>query len=108
MLTQPSTPLWNEGPEAVEVCPEGQVSLLGVCLGIWCCSGWSQLRVWCSRPRGTPLSSSSCVAAEERVEHGLLHALLVLPTPCDHCPITVGRVQMVAIAGKRKAYDRLI
>lgn len=41
---------------------------------------------------GRPFSSSSCVVAEERVEHGLLHALLVLPTPCNHCPITVGCV----------------
>lgn len=38
------------------------------------------------------LSSSSCIAAEERIEHGLLHTLLVLPTPCNHCPITVGCV----------------
>lgn len=57
---------------------------------------------------GRPLSSSSCIAAEERVEHGLLHALLVLPAPCNHCPVTVGSVQMVAIARKGQAYDRLI
>lgn len=56
----------------------------------------------------SPLQSPSCIAAEEGIEHGLLHTLLILPTPGDHCPLTVGGVQMVAITGKRKAYNGLI
>lgn len=53
----------------------------------------------------SPSWSPSCVAAEEGIEHGLLHTLLVLPTPGNHCPLTVGCVQMVAITGKRKAVE---
>lgn len=66
----------------------------------------SQKRCLC--PVDAVLSSSSCIAAEERVEHGLLHTLLVLPAPCNHCPVTVGSVQMVAIARKCQAYDGLV
>ena len=55
---------------------------------------------------GHSFSSSSCVAAEERVEHGQLHTLLVLPAPCDHCPLTVGSVQMVAITGECQAVKK--
>lgn len=47
--------------------------------------------------------SSSCVAAEEGIEHGLFEALLVLPAPGDHGPVTVRGVQMVAVTGKREA-----
>lgn len=52
--------------------------------------------------------SSGRIAAQEGVEHGLLQALLVLPTPCNHSPFAVCCVQMVAIRGKRKADNRLI
>ena len=55
--------------------------------------------------RGSP-HSSSCIAAEEGIEHWLFQALLVLPTPGDHGPITVCGVQMVAIAGKCKAVKK--
>lgn len=54
------------------------------------------------------LRSPGSVAAEEGIEHGLLHALLVLPTPGDHRPVTVCCVQVVAITGKCKAHNRLI
>lgn len=49
------------------------------------------------------LSSSSCVAAEEGVEHGLFEALLVLPAPGSHGPVAAGGVQMVAVTGEREA-----
>lgn len=49
------------------------------------------------------LLSPSRVAAEEGVEHGQLQALLVLAAPGDDIPITVGREQVMAVAGKRKA-----
>lgn len=52
---------------------------------------------------GTARPSPRGVAAQEGVEHGLLHALLVLPTPGDHRPVAVRGVQVVAIAGKREA-----
>lgn len=52
--------------------------------------------------------SSRCIAAEEGIEHWLFQALLVLPTPGDHGPITVCCVQMVAVAGKGKAVKKKI
>lgn len=52
--------------------------------------------------------SPGCIAAQEGAEHGLLQALLVLPAPGDHSPITVRRVQMVAVTGKREAHDWLV
>lgn len=95
--------------EAGEVCTEAQVlSFLDICLVICFCSWWSQAQSGACVLWGHSFSSSSCIAAEERVEHGLLHTLLVLPAPCNHCPLTVGSVQMVAIARKCQAYDRLI
>ncbi|TRY64525.1 hypothetical protein DNTS_026788, partial [Danionella cerebrum] len=36
--------------------------------------------------------SACSVTAEERVKHGQLHALLVPPTPGDHCTLTVGGI----------------
>ena len=50
--------------------------------------------------------SSGCVAAEEGIEHWMFQALLVLPTPGDHSPITVRCIQMVAITGKCKAVKK--
>lgn len=52
------------------------------------------------------LPSASSIAAEEGVEHGQLQALLVLAAPGDHIPIAVSCEQVVAVAGKRKAYNR--
>lgn len=50
--------------------------------------------------------SSSCIAAKEGIEHWLFQALLVLPTPGNHGPVTIRRVQMVAVTGKCKAGKR--
>lgn len=56
-----------------------------------------------------PFSESACsVTAEERVKHGQLHALLVSPTPRDHRPLTVSRVQMMPVTGERQTYDRSV
>lgn len=106
------------GPhEAAEFCADEQtLSLLGWFVwsssssGLTSCnwrSGQIQLgvKVPC-RMQGS--HSSRCIAAEEGIEHWLFQALLVLPTPGDHGPITVCCVQMVAVAGKGKAYNRLI
>ncbi|TNN62686.1 hypothetical protein EYF80_027127 [Liparis tanakae] len=43
-------------------------------------------------------TQSACsVAAQEGVEHGQLHALLVPPTPRHHRALAVGRVEVVAV-----------
>ena len=47
--------------------------------------------------------SAGCIAAQEGIEHGLLQALLVLPTPGNHGPFTVRCVQVVAVTGKCEA-----
>lgn len=47
--------------------------------------------------------SAGCVAAQEGVEHGQLHALLVPPTPGHHRALAVGRVEVVAVARVRQA-----
>lgn len=46
--------------------------------------------------------SSCSVAAEERVKHGQLHALLVSSAPSDHGPVAVGRVKMVSVTREGK------
>lgn len=47
---------------------------------------------------------SACgVAAQEGVEHGQLHALLVPPAPRHHRALAVGRVEVVAVARVRQA-----
>lgn len=69
-------------------------------------ANWLGVEVLCRR--GGPPHSPSRIAAKEGIEHGLFQALLVLPTPGDHCPIAAGRVQMVAVTGKRKAHDGLV
>lgn len=47
--------------------------------------------------------SSGGVTAEEGVEHGQLHALLVAAAPGDHRALAVGRVQVMAVARERQA-----
>lgn len=41
--------------------------------------------------------TSGSIAAQEGVEHGQLHALLVPPTPRHHCTLAVGCVEVMAI-----------
>lgn len=51
---------------------------------------------------------SACgVAAEERVKHGQLHALLVSSAPRDHGPVTVGRVKVMSVTRERKTEREL-
>lgn len=47
--------------------------------------------------------SSCSIAAQEGVEHGQLHALLVPSTPRHHRALAVGRVEVVAITRVRQA-----
>lgn len=52
--------------------------------------------------------SACSVAAQEGVEHGQLHALLVPSTPRHHRALAVGRVEVVAVARVRQAERRQI
>lgn len=56
-----------------------------------------------SSKRQTVTVSACGVAAQEGVEHGQLHALLVPPTPRHHRALAVGRVEVVAVARVRQA-----
>lgn len=47
--------------------------------------------------------SSCSIAAQEGVEHGQLHALLIPSTPRHHRALAVGRVEVVAITRVRQA-----
>lgn len=47
--------------------------------------------------------SAGRVAAQEGVEHGQLHTLLVPSAPGHHRPLAVGRVEVVAVARVRQA-----
>lgn len=50
--------------------------------------------------------SAGSVAAQEGVEHGQLHALLVPAAPGHHGALAVGRVQVVAVTRVRQAENR--
>lgn len=60
-----------------------------------------------ARARGNGGAGSACgVAAQEGVKHGQLHALLIPPTPRHHRALTVGGVEVVAVARVRQAKGR--
>ncbi|KAL0609263.1 LOW QUALITY PROTEIN: hypothetical protein AAY473_021550 [Plecturocebus cupreus] len=60
----------------------------------------SSLKLKCFGECEVHSHSPGCIAAKEGIEHWLFQALLVLPTPGYHRPVTVCCVQMVAITRK--------
>ncbi len=46
--------------------------------------------------------SACSVAAEERVKHGQLQALLVSAAPCNHRALAVSRVEVMTVTRERQ------
>lgn len=61
-------------------------------------------RPFCAGDEAASARESACgVAAEKRVKHGQLHALLVSSAPRDHGALAVGRVQVVSVTRECEA-----